>query len=135
MLPVIVGGMIVNNRRVVGVEVVAALLMLCFVSRRTRLKLFVTRAALAAIPLVLVYIAAGWNSQSKFFAPVATLRSVGDADVDRSTLLRDFENYNLLATLNANPFLGTGFGTPYTEAVKGDDISFFKEYRYLPHNS
>jgi O-antigen ligase len=69
------------------------------------------------------------------FAPVKTLRSVGDSEVDSSTLYRDLENYNLLDTLRQNPFMGTGFGHPFAEVVKLPDISFFKEYRYMPHNS
>jgi hypothetical protein len=90
-----------------------------------------------ALPLVVVYVAVGWNSKSTLFAPVQLFRSVEDAgaDVDRSTLFRDLENYNLLATMRYYPLVGTGFGRPYNEVVQLDDISFFKEYRFLPHNS
>ena len=31
--------------------------------------------------------------------------------------------------------IGTGFGHPFNEVVTLPDISFFKEYRYMPHNS
>src|SRR6202035_3033720 len=61
--------------------------------------------------------------------------SVEDANVDSSTLFREIENYNLLYTLRQNPFLGTGFGRPFVEAAQNYDISFFKEYHFLPHNS
>src|SRR5206468_8264485 len=105
------------------------------VSRRSKLKRLVVHALLAALPLIVGYVGAGWNSQSKVFAPVKVFRSVSDSDVDASTLYRDLENYNLLATMRANPFVGTGFGHPFAEIVTLPDISFFKEYRYMPHNS
>jgi O-antigen ligase len=90
-----------------------------------------------ALPLILVYGAAGWNSNSgMLFAPVRTVRSVGDGEVDRSTFYRDVENYNLVYTFGMNPLLGTGFGHPFELPVTLDDISQgFKEWRYLPHNS
>jgi O-antigen ligase len=129
--------MIANNRRLAWMELDAAIFTLYVISPRTRLKLLLTRTVVLAIPLVMVYAVAGWNSKSAVFAPVQLFRSVEDADsdVERSTLFRDLENYNLLATLRYNPFVGTGFGHPYSEEVKLDDISFFKEYRFLPHNS
>jgi hypothetical protein len=135
ILPLIGVGMIINNRRLVWIEVAASIFALYIMSRRTRLKLLVTRAALVALPALLLYLAAGWNAQSSFFAPVRLLHSVGDSDVDRSTWDRDVENFNLVYTLMENPFLGTGFGHPYDEVVKGDDISFFVAYRFVPHNS
>jgi O-antigen ligase len=59
-----------------------------------------------------------------------------DASVNRSTLYRDGENYNLIYTLRENPLLGTGFGRPFDEKQPLDDISGgFKEWRYLPHNA
>ena len=55
--------------------------------------------------------------------------------MDGSTLFRDLENYNLLYTLRASPIIGLGFGQQFAETVVTPDISFFKEYRYMPHNS
>jgi O-antigen ligase len=31
--------------------------------------------------------------------------------------------------------VGTGFGQPFAEVLTLPNISFFKEYRYMPHNS
>jgi hypothetical protein len=135
LLPLLAAGMVANNRRLVWVEVAAALLAFWMVSRRSQVKRFVVHATLAAIPLIVGYVAVGWNSQSSVFAPVKVFRSVGDSDVDASTLYRDLENYNLLATMRASPMLGTGFGHPFAEVVTLPDISFFKEYKYMPHNS
>lgn len=134
-LPLLTLGMIANDRRLVWVQILAALFAFWGVSRRSHFKLFIARAMIAAIPLVIVYVAAGWNSNAEMFSPVKTLRSVGDSEADASTLYRDLENYNLLATLRPNLLTGSGFGHPFVEEVKLPDISFFKEYRYLPHNS
>jgi O-antigen ligase len=92
-------------------------------------------------PLVLVYALVGWGSPSRIFAPVQLVRGLvvqerTDGSIDRSKLYRDIENYNLVTTFRSNPLLGTGFGHPFGEAVKADDLSaYFKEYAYLPHNS
>ncbi|MEO6236662.1 MAG: O-antigen ligase family protein, partial [Vicinamibacterales bacterium] len=135
LLPLLVAGMVANHRRLVWVQFAAALLTYSLVSRRSRVKRFAVHAALAAMPLIAAYVAIGWNSHSALFAPVRIFRSVGDGKVDPSTLYRDLENYNLLATMKVNPIVGTGFGHPFAEPVKLPDISFFKEYRYMPHNS
>ena len=135
LLPLIVSGMVANDRRLVWVQVLLALVPFWMMSRRSRFKQFVIRCFLLALPLIAAYVAVGWNSQSEVFAPVRTLRSVGDSDVDASTLYRDLENYNLMATLRYNLLTGSGFGHPFAEEVTLPDISFFKEYRFMPHNS
>lgn len=134
--PVLVAGMIANNRRLVWVELAACFLVLLAMNPRSRATRALSRLVVYAVPLILIYGAAGWSSNSRVFAPVRLVRSVGDADFDRSTFYRDSENYNLVYTFRANPLLGTGFGHPFEEAVKLDDISRnFQEWRYLPHNS
>jgi hypothetical protein len=136
LLPLLLLGMSANNRRLVYVEVAGALLLYWLVSRRSPVKRLAAYTALACLPVLVGYVATGWNSQSKIFAPVKIFRSVGDSDVDHSTLYRDLENYNLLATMRFNPVLGPGLGHQFAEVVKLPDISFaFKEYRYMPHNS
>jgi O-Antigen ligase len=135
LLPLLAVGMALNNRRLVWVEVAVGLLMFWVLSRRSPLKRFVAHAVLASLPLIVGYVAVGWNSHSRIFAPVSMFRSVTDSDVDSSTLYRDLENYNLLATMRLNPFMGTGFGHPFAEIVTLPNISFFREYQYMPHNS
>ena len=135
ILPVILMGMIANNRRLVWVQLAFSVLALFFVSRRSPLKRFVIRAVLMSVPVFLLYVAVGWNSSARIFAPVKTFRSIGDSEVDPSTLFRDLENFNLLYTLRANPIIGTGFGHPFGGPVVLPDISFFKEYHFMPHNS
>jgi hypothetical protein len=135
ILPLLLAAMVANNRRIAWVEVAATMVTLYYVSRPTRLKRLITRSMLLALPLVVAYVAVGWNSNASIFTPVRVFRSVQDSDVDGSTLFRDLENYNLLYTLRENPIIGTGFGQPFAEVVTTPDISFFKEYLYMPHNS
>jgi len=135
LLPLIAAGMVANDRRLVWVQVLLALGAFILMSRRTRFKQFVLRCFLLSLPLMAAYVAIGWNAQSELFSPIKTFRSVGDSEVDASTLYRDLENYNLLRTLRYNIILGSGFGHPFAEEVPLPDISFFHEYRYMPHNS
>lgn len=135
-LPVLAWGMVANNRRLVWVELLAALLVLYLITPFTKLKKRIAQGLALSAPLLAVYIAVGWNSGAKVFAPVRTIRSVMDSEYDRSALWRDWENYNLFFTLRAHPVLGTGFGHGYVEVVKLPDIStFYDLYRYAPHNS
>ena len=134
-LPLIGAGMVANDRRLVWVEVLLPLVIYWLISHRSQFKRLLARGMLLALPVILLYIAAGWNSQSEVFAPVRTLRSVGDSNVDSSTMYRDIENFNLLATLRQNLLTGSGFGHPFVEQVVLPNISFFEEYRYMPHNS
>jgi hypothetical protein len=135
LLPLLGAGMVANDRRLVWVQVLLAMLTYWLMSHRSPFKRLFVRGFLLALPVLLVYVAVGWSSQSKIFAPVQTLRSVGDSEVDASTLYRDLENYNLFATMRYNVLAGSGFGHPFVEEVKLPDISFFEEYRFMPHNS
>ena len=135
VLPILAMGMIENDRRLVWVQALAGLAAFWALSRRSHFKLFAVRSVIVCIPLLLVYVGAGWNSNAQLFSPIRTLRSVGDSEVDSSTLYRDLENFNLLRTARPYFLAGPGFGHPFVEEVKLPDISFFKEYRYLPHNS
>jgi O-antigen ligase len=135
-LPLLLGGMIANNRRVVWVELAAGLAVVYALSPRTPAKRAVTRAAARVLPIVLLYCAAGWSSGSGVFAPVRVVRSVVDSRVDRSTEWRDWENYNMCYTLGQHPLFGTGYGHGYEEVVKLADVSQgYSLYRYAPHNS
>lgn len=135
-LPILTWGMIANSRRLVWVELIAGLIVLYFITPFTRLKKRIAQAVVLSLPLLAIYVAAGWNSRAPVFAPVRTIRSVMDSDYDRSTLWRDWENYNLFYTVRTHPLMGTGFGHGYTEVVKLPNISdVYELYRFAPHNS
>lgn len=136
VLPLLTAGMIANNRRVVWVELGAALATIYVMTPVTKVKRALARAARLATPLALLYVAVGWGSSSAVFGPVAVVRSVVDSHADPSTAWRDWENYDLFYTLRQSPLLGTGYGHGYIEIVKLPDISqAYSLYRFIPHNS
>jgi O-Antigen ligase len=135
-LPLLTWGMIANNRRLAWVELLAALIVLYFVTPLTHLKKRIAQGVALSLPIIAAYVAVGWNSGSRVFAPVRTIRSVMDSEADSSTRWRDMENYNLYYTIKTHPLLGTGFGHGYDEVVRLPDISKdYELYRYAPHNS
>jgi len=134
--PILFAGMWANNRRLVWAQFGVACAILLSMNLKSRVTRALVRGVVYLVPVLVLYCAAGWNSGSKIFAPVKTIRSMTDSDVDRSTFYRDIENYNLAYTFKTNPILGTGFGHPFELAVPLDDISGgFREWRYMPHNS
>jgi O-antigen ligase len=124
-----------NNRRLAYVSIAAALMALYFMMSRSALKRAVHRAALVAAPILGLYLAVGWHSNHLIFAPIRSFQTMTSPEEDSSTEMRDIENFNLIRTIRQNPIFGTGFGHPYDEVVKGDDISKqFPQYRYIAHN-
>jgi O-antigen ligase len=133
--PITLAAMESNTRRLAWVELGAVLVTFYLLSSWNSVKRRLTRAVLVASPLLLVYVAVGWNVGTGVFAPVQTIRSLVDSTSDPSTHWRDMENLNLIFTIGENPFLGSGFGHPYEEFIKLPDISAeFAAYRYHPHN-
>jgi hypothetical protein len=135
-LPILSWGMVANNRRLVWAELIIGLLPLYFITPLTRLKRKIVQGVALALPVIAIYLAVGWNSTGRAFAPVRIIRSIVDSKADASTLWRDMENYNLAWTLRDNPLLGSGFGHPYEEVIHLPDISgAYSLYRFVPHNS
>jgi hypothetical protein len=136
LLMVILAGIQANNRRIAWMELFAIIGTLYWIWPASRGKRRLTRAALAISPILLVYIGIGWNSSASIFAPVHVFRSVEDGDIDRSTLYRDLEDFNLVATFNDAPLIGSGLGRPFKQVIKLDDISkAFPQWEFMPHNS
>jgi hypothetical protein len=137
---VIVAGIVANDRRIAWVQTAFALGVLLFMNPTSVFSRRTLRFVTVASPVLLLYLVLGWSSASRVFTPVQFVRNLVlaeriDGSIDRSTLFRDVENFNLVYTFQGNPLLGTGFGHPFQELVRGDDISVFKEYAFLPHNS
>lgn len=139
-LPLVVAGNIANDRRIAWAQIFVGVFLLFVMNGKSWFSRRVLRQAVLLSPVLIAYVAAGWMLPSRIFKPVHTIRSMVTAEridgtLDRSTLFRDIENYNLIVTFRGNPVLGTGWGHPFAQAVKNDDLSGFKEYFYLPHNS
>ena len=133
-LPILVGGMLANHRRMVWVEIVLVFFTLYLISEPNSFKRKLNRVGLMSLPLVLGYVAAGWGSDSGIFKPVKVLRSAVDSSADTSTAWRDLENFNLVFTLRNFPLTGVGYGNGFWEMWPMPVVSYDLE-RYVPHNS
>jgi hypothetical protein len=134
--PVYLWGMLANNRRLVWTEIAMVAIFFFLVTPWGRAKRFFARALVISLLPLLVYAAAGWNSKAGIFAPVQTIRSMFDSNVDGSTRWRDWENYDLIYTFRQNPLFGAGFGHPFVQATPLPDITRVYELEpYVPHNS
>jgi hypothetical protein len=132
--PIMLVALIANDRRIAFVSLAGGGLALLLLSPPD-LKRLLRRLALAASPLVLLYLIVGWGSKHPVFGPVQTVRSVVEQD-DDSSKTRDIENYNLISTLKASPVIGSGFGHEYREVVQALRVDhIFAQYKYIAHNS
>jgi len=128
-------GTMANNRRLAWVQVALVFLTVYLVSKESPIKRKVRRTLLALTPVAIIYVIAGWGSQyGATFKPVRMIRSVVDAQSDGSSLWRELENVNLIATFRDNPLIGSGYGIPYKEVVVLPAVDYPLE-RYTPHNS
>ncbi len=136
-VPVFFVGMRFNHRRLAWVDLAVALICIYLVSPWAPWKRAVKRAILVGIPVAVLYVAIGWNAGGGLvFGPIRMVRSLSDSSVDRSTLYREIENWNLAMSIREAPVVGRGFGHPFSEFIKGDDISsIFELYALEPHNA
>ena len=135
LAPLYLWGAVANNRRLVWMELLMVAVFFWVVTPWRPMKRKLARGMFyTAIPLML-YVAAGWNKQSRFFYPVQQIHSMIDAKRDASTLWRDIENYNLIFTYGLSPVLGLGFGHPMVQRIWLPDVTGVYELEpYIPHN-
>jgi hypothetical protein len=132
--PVLLMGLVVNDRRVAFVGLGAGVLSLIGLGPQV-LRRWLKRSLVVLVPAALVYVGVGWNSSASVFKPVQALKSVTD-ESDASNQTRDIENYNLTLTLKRSPILGSGFGHEYYEFVQAYRVDeVFAQYRFIAHNS
>ena len=135
LFPIILAGIHANNRRLAWVQIGAALFLVFIVSRESKLKRTIRRIVAVATPVAIIYTIAGWGSQyGALFKPVRMLRSVVDAKSDGSSMWREYENVNIIATFRDNPIFGTGYGHPFKEVIVLPEVNYSLE-KYIPHNS
>jgi hypothetical protein len=135
LTPVPLWGIILNNRRIAWAMLELSLILIYFLTRRRPWKRKVRLVLTIGAPIILAYVAVGWDSGSRIFLPVHKVRTLFDSK-DSSTYWREVETWNIATTLREHPFLGTGLGGEYVETMHNDDISGgYKEYREWPHNT
>ena len=136
LVPVILVGVVENGRRTAWLMLAGMFLLAYSLDPMKGWRRSVTKALIVAAPLIALYVAAGWNSESGIFAPVHVFRSVSDTQTDGSAYWREVENWNLAMSMRESPLLGIGLGARYTEHMHNVDISsVYKEYREWPHNT
>jgi hypothetical protein len=132
--PILLWGMVANNRRAVWVQIVLVFTTLYFAIPMTPAKRKIKTWAVRLAPLVLMYVALGWRIESSIFKPVHTLRSVVSPATDVSTMTRDIENYCIAQTIRSSPILGLGYGHRFFELIPLPAMPHPLEL-WLPHNS
>ena len=136
-VPIVVWGMIANDRRLAYVSLAGSFMCIFLMNPWKGPKRSVARTLLLASPLIIAYVAAGWNSRNPVFGGAQLVKSLIKGDQAQAGAdYRDIENFDLLATWSNNKFMGTGFGHKFEEPVKLPDISFaMPTYQYHPHDS
>jgi O-antigen ligase len=136
LLPLPLTGMVLNRRRIAWAMLELSVLLIFFISSWRPWKRWITGAVLVGAPVVLLYLAVGWNSSSSLFGPVHKVRTMLDSSVDASTYWRDVETWNVASSIRNGSILGTGLGGEYVEYMQNDDISAgYPDYRRWPHNT
>jgi len=134
-MPILIGGMLANNRRMVWVEIILVFFTVYMISEANAFKRRLNRILLASVPVLLGYLAVGWNSAGTgIFKPVKVIRSAVDSSADTSTAWRDLENFNLVFTLRNFPLTGVGYGNGFWEMWPMPAVDYTLE-RYVPHDS
>jgi hypothetical protein len=132
----IIGGIIVNNRRLAWLCVGVAFVLMYLLLPKGKQKKKINRILLLMSPAIAAYIAVGWGNPTGIFKPVGSISTMFGDHQDTSSMMRDIENYNLMVTLKSSPLMGIGWGAEYIEQLRAIDISqIFPQYRYMPHNS
>jgi len=134
LLPLLSWGMVANHRRLVWVQVALVDLTVYIIGRDNPVKKKIRRALIGLTPVIIAYLMAGWESKSPIFKPAQMVRSVVDPQSDGSTMWREFENYDIIATIQIHPIWGRGYGNGYYEIIPLAQIPYELEH-YAPHNS
>jgi len=135
MLPILVSGMLANNRRMVWLQIIMVFVALYFLTSMNAIKRKIQLALRGLTPLALLYIMIGWSSTNgALFKPVRIIRSAVDSESDASTQWRDVENYDLLYTIRQFPIFGAGYGHGFWEVMPLPAVDYQLEL-FIPHNS
>jgi len=138
-VPIVVYGMICNDRRLAYVSLGAAVIVTLLMSPPTAFKRLVLRGVVVSIPLLPPYLLLGWGSEGgALFAPVRIVKSliVGDPVQGAQPDYRDLENVNVLYSwFSHGRVVPWGFGHEMIQFFPLPDISSaLPTWLYHPHN-
>jgi len=142
LAPIILVAIQLNNRRLAWASLMGGLLVIYFLlPAKGKVTRKLNRALLVLLPVIVIYVGAGWGRKEPIFKPVASISSMFSAkatgELDRSTKARDNENRSLVTMIPYNPLLGTGLGQRWVDLDPTYAVpeSIFPMYYYSPHNS
>lgn len=137
-VPMVVFGMVCNDRRLAYVCLALGMVATLVVSPPTPFKRLILRATILGAPFIPPYVLLGWTSQGgSFFWAARLARSViiGDPNQGSQPDYRDLENVNVLFTWANHALLPQGFGHKFSSLFPLPDISnFMPTWQYHPHN-
>ena len=140
LLPILFLGFYAGQRRAVYLAFfISLVLFLILLKGPERYTFF--RTALPFLFVVMCYTAVFWNSSSRFAEPVQLIKS-GFSDSEKgageryySNLYREFERYDIAATVKSFPLAGIGFGKRYLQPVDLSLIGADWSLRdWIPHS-
>jgi hypothetical protein len=139
MVPVVMLAFMATQRRAAFLALAVAGLLLAYVLLKERPYAFWLIVPPLAF-LGVAYIAAYWNAGGALGKPAQAVKSIiapGQLNLrdQLSNVYRVLENINVRQTIRAAPLTGFGFGHPFLLILPLPDISFFRYWQYLPHNS
>lgn len=132
--PILIGGMLANNRRMVWVQIILVLATVYAMTESNPFKRKLQKLLLFMSPAALGYILVGWESKAGVFKPVQVIKSAVSPETDGSTLWREIENFDIIFTLKQYPIFGAGYGQQFWEIIPLPAVDYVME-KFLPHNS
>lgn len=138
LLPIIVFGIICNDRRInIATGAIGAMMIFGLQSRAAlwRRRMLIGTAAVFGF----LYLVVGWfGPTTPITAPVKGFKQGIRAELlgentDNSSWYRKVERFNLRHTVRSSPILGTGLGVRYKQIIRLDTLTF-DHYVYITHN-
>ncbi len=137
-LPIVIYGLVLNDRRLAYVCLGIAVIATMALSPPTMFKRLLLRAAVIAAPFLPPYVLLGWSSTGgSLFWGARLVRSliVGDPNQGAQPDYRDIENVNVLFAWANNALIPYGFGHKMGKLFELPDISSaMPTWEYHPHN-
>lgn len=138
LLPVLLLGFYAGQRRAAYAGFFIAIAMfVAMLSGKEKVRFF--RKVLPLLIVVGVYTAVFWNNEGRLGEPIQLVKSgfsdtrKGAGDRFDSNLYRDFERFDLAATVQSSPAVGIGFGKKYLMPIPLVDLGFTLQ-DWIPHD-
>jgi hypothetical protein len=122
LLPMLIGFYAGQRRAAYGGFIVCFVVFILMLRPNERLR--IARVLLPVLVIVVCYSAIFWNRPGRLGAPIQLIKSgifesneVEAGERYDSNLYREFERYDLAATVKTSPVIGIGFGNKYLQPI------------------